>query len=339
MMKRNPLATIGFIIPLFVMSTGFSTSTGQKSKDSHKGSSVPSGQNNQKSGDDAIKLESDLVTVDATVMDGKGNYVRDLKEEDFTVTEDGVPQQLAFFESTQHSGLTRPLAAVFDLDVSGSIQPQEIKKQRDAAESFLKLVRPESEFAVMTFNYRIRVVQNFTNDPHKFLAAFGKIEDPGGSTRIFASIDQAIQMLKRGPQSKNGRLLRRVVVVITDGYDSVDSIEQDDMIRRANQAGVTVYSITLPSYLPGLGAKHRALTLLDASGVVKMTGGADFSADSEDFTPAFNALAEEISSSYTLAFYPPNKDKHDGKVHQIKVQVKRPGVQVKVDRQNYVAQR
>ncbi|MGH9829741.1 MAG: VWA domain-containing protein, partial [Blastocatellia bacterium] len=227
----------------------------------------------------------------------------------------------------------------FDLDVSGSIQPEEIKKQRDAAESFLKLVRPESEFAVMTFNYRIRVVQNFTNDPHKFLAAFNKIEDPGGSTRIFASIDQGIGMLKHAPQSKNGRLLRRVIVVITDGYDSVDPIDQDEMIHRANLAGVTVYSITLPSYMPGFGQNHRALTLLDASGVVKLTGGADFSADSGDFTPAFRALAEEISSSYTLAFYPPDRDKHDGRVHQIKVQVNRPGVQIKVDRQNYIAQR
>lgn len=293
-------------------------------------------QNNQ--ANQSIKIETDLVTVDADVIDKDGNYVRNLKQNDFVVLEDGVPQKLDFFEANEDAELTRPLSVVFALDVSGSIEPEEVLKQREAAESFVRLVRPESEFAVIAFNYEIKVLQNFTSDPRKLDQAFRKIGRGEGSTRIFGSIDKAVEMLKKTPRTRNGRILRRVVIVITDGYDSVDSIDQHDLIRRANDAGVSVYSITLPSYLmTAVGKKKRALTLLDASGIVDSTGGADFSADSHDFTPAFKSIAEEIRSSYTLAFYPPEKDRHDGKVHQIKIEVNRSGVTIKASRQSYLA--
>ncbi|HKV39369.1 MAG TPA: VWA domain-containing protein [Blastocatellia bacterium] len=283
----------------------------------------------------AIKLESNLVAVDAAVLDKNGNYVRNLKAEDFVVTDDGAPQPIGFFEASEQAEETRPLAVVFSLDVSGSIQPEEIVKQRDAADSFIRLLKSDSQFAVITFNYRIRVVQNFTSDPAKISHAFMKTGSPEGSTRLFASIDQAVTMLQRGPQFRGGRRLRRVVIVITDGYDSVDSVDQRALIRRANDAGVTVYSITLPSYIAG--QNRRALTLLDASMIVEQTGGTDFSADSNDFSPAFKALAQEIRSSYTLAYYPPESIRHDGRVHQIRVQVEKPGLIVRASRQSYVA--
>jgi Ca-activated chloride channel family protein len=289
--------------------------------------------------DDAIKLEADLVTVDALVTDKDGAYIRDLKADDFVVYEDGVPQKLDFFGTDEKAELTRPLAAVFALDISGSIQPEEIVKQRDAAESFVRLIRPESVFAVLAFNYQIRLLQDFTSDPAKISQSFRKIGPAEGSTKIFQSIDRAVSMLKRGPLWRSGRRLRRVVIVITDGYDSVDPIDQRDLIRRANDAAVTVYSITLPSYMPGLGKNQRALTLLDASRIVPQTGGADFSADSGDFTQAFKAIAEEIRSSYTLAYYPPESERHDGRVHQIRVELKRPGLLLKTNRQSYLAQK
>jgi VWFA-related protein len=289
--------------------------------------------------DDTIKLESSLVSVDATVTDKNGNYIRDLTAADFTVYEDGVPQKLEFFGTDEKAELTRPLAAVFALDISGSIQPEEIIKQRDAAESFVRLVRPDSVFAVLAFNYQIRVLQDFTSDPAKISQSFKKIGPAEGSTKIFQSIDRAVSMLRRGPAWRGGRRLRRVVIVITDGYDSVDPIDQKDLIRRANDAEVTVYSITLPSYMPGLGQKQRVLTLLDASRIVPLTGGADFSADMGDFTQAFKAIAEEIHSSYTLSYYPPEAERHDGKVHQIRVELRRSGLLLKTSRQSYSAQK
>jgi Ca-activated chloride channel family protein len=143
-------------------------------------------------------------------------------------------------------------------------------------------------------------------------------------------------MLKRAPRFRGGRRLRRVVIVVTDGFDNLDSTDQQDLIRRANDAEVTVYSITLPSYMVA-SAGRRSMTLLDVSRIVPLTGGSDFSADRKDFTPVFKAIAEEIRSSYTLAYYPPDKNRRDGRVHQIRVEVRKTGAIVRTNRTSYQA--
>src|SRR6185295_10085313 len=87
--------------------------------------------------DDVVKLKADLVTVDATVTDKNGNFIRNLKAEDFTIYEDGVPQALDFFEASEQAALSRPLAVVVAIDKSGSIKPEEIVRQRIATENFM----------------------------------------------------------------------------------------------------------------------------------------------------------------------------------------------------------
>lgn len=287
--------------------------------------------------DQSIKLQTDLVAVDVKVTDKDGNFLRKLKAEDFAVFEDNEPRKLDVFEASEETALTRSLAVVFALDTSGSIKPEEIAKQREAMQSFTKLVRPESVFAVIAFNNDIRVLQDFTSDVTKLSQGFKRIGQVEGSTRIFASIDRAVSMLKRAARFRSGRRLRRVVIVITDGFDNVDTTDQQDLIRRANDAEVTVYSITLPSYMPGLGDNQRSMTLLDVSRIVPQTGGADFSADTKDFTPVFRSIAEEIRSSYTIAFYPPDKNRRDGRVHQIRIECKKSGVIVRASRTSYQA--
>ena len=289
--------------------------------------------------DPALKLSADLVTLDAAITDREGNFIRNLKAEDFTVFEDGIPQRLDFFEANQEAALTRPIAVVFAIDNSGSIKPEEVAKQREATEGFMRLVRPESLFAVVAFQYKPRVVQDFTSDPKKISQAFQRVGEPGGNSGIFATIDHGISMLQRAPRVRNGRHLRRVVLIISDGFDNVSRPdEQGPLIERAAEAGVTVYSITLPSFSPSLGST-RLMTLLDVSRIVPLTGGADFSADTSDFTPVFKSIAEEIRSSYTLAYYPPDKSRHDGRIHQIRVEVKRAGAVVRASRTTYQAAR
>jgi Ca-activated chloride channel family protein len=180
------------------------------------------------------------------------------------------------------------------------------------------------------------VLQDFTSEPQRISQAFRKIGEVTGSSRIFGTIDRAVSMLKRAPRFRGGRRLRRVVIVVTDGFDNLDSTDQQDLIRRANDAEVTVYSITLPSYMPGPGST-RIMTLLDVSRIVPLTGGADFSADTKDFTPVFKAIAEEIRSGYTLAYYPPEKNRRDGRIHQISVEVRKPGAIVRTSRNSYQA--
>lgn len=287
--------------------------------------------------DEVVKLKTDLVAVDATVTDKDGNFIRNLKADDFTIYEDGVQQKLDFFEASEQAALTRPLAVVVAIDQSGSIKPEEIARQREATENFVRLVRPESVFAVLSFNQDIRVLQDFTSDVRKVSSAFKKIGEVAGSSRVFGSIDKAVSMLKNAPRFRQGRRLRRVVIVITDGYANDAPPEQSDLIRRANNAEVTVYSITLPSYESGGTSKDRFMTLLDVSRIVPLTGGKDFSADTRDFAPVFKAIAEEIRSGYTLAYYPPDANRRDGRVHQVRVECKHIGSVLRTSRTSYQA--
>jgi hypothetical protein len=99
--------------------------------------------------DKPIRLQADLVMVDVTVTDKDGKFIRNLKPEDFTIYEDDEAQKVDFFDANEEAALTMPLAVVVAIDTSGSIKPEEITRQREATESFMKLIRPESLFAII----------------------------------------------------------------------------------------------------------------------------------------------------------------------------------------------
>lgn len=285
----------------------------------------------------AIELESGLVTIDVTVMNEEDEYVTDLDREDFTILHDGLPRPIAFFETQRDRTLTRPLAVVFALDVSGSLGNQ-IADQQYAARQFVHLVQENSLFAVIGFNDRVHIYQRFTSDPRKLQQAFARARNIGGRTRLYDAINRAITMLVReAPRRFRGRRLRRVVVVITDGFDYTSVVDREELIRRANNAGVTIYSVTLPSYVLSVSGKRRVPTLLDASGIVARTGGIDFPVEERNFARIFRAIAEEIRASYVLSYYPPPADLSDGQTHRIKILINRPGVKVRQSRYEYTA--
>ncbi|MBX3277763.1 MAG: VWA domain-containing protein [Acidobacteria bacterium] len=283
-----------------------------------------------------IRIETDLVAIDVTATDAGGQYVRDLRAEEFQVFEDGRERPIDFFALTDEATLSRPIAVVFALDLSGSLRPEETATLRSAALRFTELMKGDAVFAAMTFNHNVKIIQRFTDDPRRIESAFGKANKFEGSTRIYDSIDRAVTMLaKQAPRQRRGRPVRRVVVVITDGFDSASTIDRKEMVRRAIEAEVTVYSVTLPSYmLSATQSIGRVITPLDATRIVAATGGRDFAADARDFTPIFRALAEEIRASYVLAYYP---DRRDGKYHEVRVQTTRPGVRLRTNRTGYVA--
>lgn len=283
-----------------------------------------------------VRIDTDLVTIDITATDKNGNYIRDLRYDEFQVFEDGKQVNPDFFAVTDESTLSRPLAVVFALDLSGSLKPEETVMMREAAMKFTDLMRGESVFAALAFNYNVKVLQNFTDDPRKLEKALAKVDRFEGSTRIYDAVDRAITLLARkAPRTRKNRPVRRVIIVISDGFDSASIIDRQELIRRANMAGVTVYSVTLPSYiLSPTQSAERVITPFDATRVVSATGGRDFAANAKDFTPIFKALAEEIRASYALAYYP---EWRDGKYRDLRVKTSRPGVQLRVSRTGYTA--
>ena len=287
--------------------------------------------------DEIIRVETDLIPFEVTVTDKEGKSVRGLEAKDFRLFEDGVERPIDFFEPIKKND-GRPLSIVFALDVSGSITSAELLKLRDALQVFVqKLADYDSYFAVMTFGMEVKTLQSFTNRPDKLEKTFNKLlrEQEGLSTHAYDATDDAIRLLKKkSPLAIKQKLPKRAVILITDGFPVGDTVAPKTVIERANDAETTVYSVLLPSYSRLQRDKKPLLTPLEASGLLEKTGGRAFYATEKSFEPLFKSLAEEITASYVLAFYPKPQNRQDGKFHQIRIGIAK-NLQVKQNRTGY----
>jgi len=160
-------------------------------------------------------------------------------------------------------------------------------------------------------------------------------ETNGLSTHAYDAVDDAVRLLvRKAPSTRDHRLMKKAVVVVTDGFPVGDVVSPATVIERANEAEVSVYTVTLPSYSRLLSASAERAPLptpLDVSGLVEKTGGANVYATTKDYEPLFRALAEEVTSTYVLAFYPPEEKRRDGRPHTIRVEAPR-GLSVRQNR-------
>ena len=277
--------------------------------------------------EDVLRIDTDLVSVDITAIDTEGRPVKNLRQEDFKIFSDGVEQSISFFQIEQRQGVARPLAVVFALDVSGSMTADEIERLRFALQSFSNhLSSHPAVYAVVAFGMSVKTIQKFTSDPKKLDDSLERIkrDAPSGlSTHTYDAVDDAIRMLvKSAPRTREKRLMKRAVLVVTDGFPVGDTVSPKTVIERANAADVSVFVVTLPSFSRVMASSTQTPlpTPLDVSGLAELTGGRNVYANVRDYGPLFRALAEEVSSAYVLAFYPPEEKRRDGQVHTIRVE-------------------
>jgi len=128
---------------------------------------------------DVVRIDTELVTLTATVTNARGRYVSNLTQDDFTVYEDGVRQGLAYFES----GNRVPVSLGILFDTSGSMIDK-IEGVRDAVEHFVKSVSPGDEIFLVRYSEYADMVQDFTDDRRRILRAVENLE-PQGSTALY----------------------------------------------------------------------------------------------------------------------------------------------------------
>lgn len=296
--------------------------------------------------DEILRVDTDLVLVDVTVTDAGGQPVRNLTAGDFKLYDEGVERPIAFFNVERRRGEPRPVAVVFAVDISGSMSPDEMERLAVAMRGFSRRLSDRASlFAVMTFGMGARVLQPFTNDEEKLERAFMRLarEANGLSTHTYDAVDDAIRLLVRhAPRTRDKRLMKRAVVVVTDGFPVGDTVAPKIVIERANAADVSVYTVTLPSFsrlftsrgASGSNAHAPLPTPLDVSELAQRTGGSNVYATEKDFGPLFQTLAEEVTSSYILAFYPPEEKRRDGRFHPLRITAP-PGLNIRQSRPGY----
>ncbi len=287
-----------------------------------------------------IRIDTELAAFEVSVSDAKGAPIRGLTARDFRVLENGHERSIDFFQPIKKKDATRPLSVVFALDVSGSMTEPELEKLRSAMDRFVKrLADYESQFAVLSFAMNVKTNQDFTNRPDRIERALKNLkrDQDGLSTHAYDAVDQAVRMVvRKAPRSIRDRVPRRAVILITDGFPVGDIVSSSTVIERANDAETSVFSVLLPSYSKLQRGGRRIPTPLEASGLSERTGGISIAANESNFDPIFDALAEELTASYAIAFYPIEDEKPGERPGERIVKIEaRSGLKVRQNRTSY----
>lgn len=290
--------------------------------------------------DEVVRVDTELAAFEVLVEDKDGKAVQGLTAKDFRIFENGVERKIDFFQPVRSGGKKRPLMIVFAVDVSGSMTAGEIEKLRNAITAFIERFGDyESYFSLVSFAMEVERIQSFTNKPEHLKRALAKLsrDQLGRSTHAFDAVDFSVRSIEKStPKSLRGQEPKRAVIVVTDGFPVGDTVSPATVIERANEAGASVFSIILPSYSPTGRDTRPLMTLFEASGIVERTGGSSLYALDNNFEPIFQALAEEITASYAIAFYP-EEDGNAGK-RNVRIESKK-GHRIKQNRTSYELKR
>jgi Ca-activated chloride channel family protein len=261
-----------------------------------------------------------IVPVLTTVTDAQGRLVPNLEQDQFTILDNGKPQEVTFFLNE-----VQPFTVVVILDFSASMTAN-LDRLKDATEQFLIRMLPADKGQVGAFSDKIQFSGTFTNDRDDLIGALGDLQF-GNPTRLYDAIDESIQLL----EDVEGR---KVVLAFTDGDDTASRRGMGDVLDRAKAQEVMVYAIGLESEF--FNGQRKQVTRPDR-GLRKLaeeTGGGYFELrKSDDLGRTFTRVAQELHSLYTLGFSPANLD---GKEHKLEVRMKQAGQSARA-RRGYVA--
>jgi VWFA-related protein len=180
-----------------------------------------------------IRVQSNLVTDPVTVLDASGEFVYDLNESDFQILDNGVPQRIANFETE-----TGRITAVILIQVNEAVAPL-LDQVRALGPVFSDLMLgAEGQAAVIFFDDRVRVVQDFSNDRERLSATLRGVTARGDKSRLNDALIRAIALLEKRPKQE-----RRVVIAFSDGFDRGSETDHEEVVRRATGAEVSIYGL------------------------------------------------------------------------------------------------
>jgi VWFA-related protein len=259
-----------------------------------------------------LRVDVNLVVLDATVKTKAGQIMGELKKEDFEVREDGVAKKVELFSRDE-----LPLGVALVLDLSDSIGPF-LGPLRDAAVTTLAALKPEDEVALFTFSTEAQLSVPLTKDKAKIAEQINTFQ-AGGATNINDGIFVAAEYLLKSPPKS-----RRVIILISDdvGTDAGGQGTRD-IITETIAADAAVYNLKIPGYNPAstLFAASLIPGLVNIRKVTDQTGGEIFDVPNvANLEAVFRALIERIKTRYTLGYYT-SANGAEGKPHKLEVRL------------------
>ena len=259
----------------------------------------------------------EVVSLNVTVMDS-GRYVTDLSESDFGVFEDGVKQDITFFNRAQS-----PIALALLLDTSASME-ERLHTAQEAAVGFARRLRQEDLAEVVDFDSRVDILQAFTNNRGQLEAAIRQTT-AGGSTALHNAIYISLKELKKVKAGSTDDIRRQAIVVLSDGEDTSSVVSFEEVLDLAKRSETAIYCIGLRSKETTSirGFKEPDFVLRQ---LAQETGGrAFFINEVAELGAIYAQISDELSNQYTVG-YTSNNPKFDGAWRRVVVRVNRPNV-------------
>lgn len=228
-----------------VLQTGTTISSSNRNTSTQKPqSSAPSASNDpEEVGEgDVVRVNTTLVTIPVSVMDRNGRFIPDLRKDEFQIFEDGVQQNVSYFASVE-----KPFTVALVIDTSASTHFR-MDEMQDAAIEFVNQLRPDDRVLVVSFDSKVRVLAEATNDRSLLRDAIRNTRT-GGNTRLYDAIDFVIH------QRLNQISGRKAIVLFTDGVDttSKDATYEKNM-RDAEELDALIYPVQYDTYSDVAGA-------------------------------------------------------------------------------------
>jgi Ca-activated chloride channel homolog len=240
-----------------------------------------------------------LVNVFVSVTDKAGAPIGGLTKEDFQLFEDGKAQTIAVFERDTSA----PLAIVLAVDISGSVY-KDFAAEQQAAQRFAKdVLRPQDRADVVCFSDGTREVTGFTADAKRIAGGLNGLRPGAGGTAFYSSVSLSSELLR----PLHGR---RVLLMISDGDNTVNGVSYQDALDEAVRDEVMIYSIidvpVAASAGRDLAGEHAMITLAE------QTGGRAYYADEKSLDRIFQRIADDLRTQYLLGYYPHKREFDEG---------------------------
>jgi Ca-activated chloride channel homolog len=253
-----------------------------------------------------FSLQVKLVNVEVSVTDRNGATIGGLTRDDFSIQEDGQPQRIAIFERQSE----RPLNLILAIDTSDSVSINS-RLEENAARRFTQAVlRPQDRMSLFEFSSYVRELVPFTNQAKQVDRGLRHLGQ-GGGTAFYDAI-------LLGSQRLAGKQGRKVMVVVSDGDDTVKGATYDQAFEKALRNEVMIYSlIDVPietSAGRDLRGEHALITLAE------QTGGKSFYVNANGLDRAFAQVSDDLRTQYLLGYYPRHQQP-GAEFHRIEVSV------------------
>lgn len=273
--------------------------------------------------DFSIRKDVPIVNVPITVLTKQGQFVPGLKQDNFKVLEDGVPQKIATFSQASDAPITAVLLVEF-----ASTWYQFMYDALNASYSFADSLKKDDWIAVVSFDMKPRLLTDFTQDKRAVYGALSQLRIPGfKETNVFDALYDTLDRL-------DGVEGRKYVILISRGIDTFSKLNFDQILKKVQSTkNVTIYTIStgeaLRMWAEGNGLSGPAMMdFLQADNEMntfaKMTGGRWYKPRFEGELPEiFQDVASNIRNQYNISYYPTNS-KQDGTYRKLKVELQAP---------------